>query len=81
MPKKVVSRFKRRPAYRNLDVAMSKRTALGERITLEFRAETFNLTNTPPLGEPNTVLGNPSFGSITSAGDPRVAQFALKVHF
>ena len=71
----------RRPAYRNLDVALSKRTALGERITLEFRAETFNLTNTPPVGEPNTVLGNPSFGSITSAGDPRVAQFALKVHF
>lgn len=47
----------------------------------EFRAEAFNLTNTPPLGAPNGVLGSPGFGSITSAGDPRVVQLGLKVTF
>ena len=47
-------------------------------MNLEFRAEVFNLTNTPPLGAPNIVLGS---GSITSAGDPRVIQFAMKLDF
>ena len=51
------------------------------RTTLEFRVEAFNLTNTPPLGAPNGVLGAPGFGSITSAGDPRVVQLGLKVIF
>lgn len=37
--------------------------------------------NTPPLGVPNGVLGSPGFGSITSAGDPRVLQLGLKVIF
>ena len=71
----------RGPAYRNADIALIKRTYFSDRINLEFRAEAFNLTNTPPLGAPITVLGTPGFGSITSAGDPRVIQFAVKVNF
>jgi hypothetical protein len=43
-----------------------------------FNGGVINLTNTPPLGAPNVVLGTPGFGSITSAGDPRVIQLALK---
>jgi hypothetical protein len=42
-------------------------------------AQWFNLTNTPPLGAPNTVAGTPGFGAITSAGDPRVLQLAAKI--
>lgn len=30
---------------------------------------------------PNTVVGSAAFGTITAAGDPRVAQLALKVLF
>lgn len=71
----------RGPGYRNLDIALSKRTPLAERRALELRAEVFNLTNTPPLGPPNMIFGAPGFGAITSAGDPRVAQLALKLHF
>ena len=71
----------RGPAYRHADIALIKRAYFSERINLEFRAEAFNVTNTPPLGAPNTVLGTPGFGSITSAGDPRVIQFAVKVNF
>jgi len=48
-------------------------------VSLEARAEVFNLLNTPALGAPNTVLGSPAFGSITSVGDPRVVQLAQKV--
>ena len=49
---------------------------------MEFRAEIFNLTNTPAFGQPNGVLGSLAFGTITStASDPRVVQFGLKLHY
>jgi len=71
----------RGPAYRDFDLAMIKRTNIRERVNLEFRAEVFNFTNTPFFGAPNVVLNTPGFGSITSAGDPRVVQMALKLNF
>jgi len=71
----------RGPNYRNADIALIKRAIFSETKNVEFRAEVFNLTNTPPLGAPNTVLASPGFGSITSAGDPRVIQFGLKLNF
>jgi hypothetical protein len=71
----------RGPQYRNADIALIKRTYFGENTNIEFRAEAFNVTNTPPLGAPATVAGAAGFGSITSAGDPRVLQFGLKVNF
>jgi hypothetical protein len=70
----------RGPGYRNLDVALSRRVELGKP-SLEVRVEAFNVTNTPPLGAPNGTFGSAAFGSITSAGDPRVFQVALKVFF
>jgi hypothetical protein len=71
----------RGPGYRTADIAFVKRTYFGEVWNFEFRTEIFNLTNTPPLGNPNGVVGNASFGTITSAGDPRVIQFGLKLNF
>jgi len=72
----------RGPRYRDGDIAFIKHTALRERLDLEFRAEIFNLTNTPAFGQPNGVLGNAAFGTIVStAADPRVIQFGLKVNF
>ena len=71
----------RGPHYRNLDMAIIKRVLFGEGRSFEFRAEAFNLTNTPPLGAPATVVGAAGFGSITSAGDPRVIQFGAKLNF
>jgi hypothetical protein len=70
----------RGPAYRNLDLALVKHTKLGERTDLEFRAEMFNLTNTPAFGQPNGSFGSPAFGTITTTvTDPRVMQFALRL--
>ena len=71
----------RGPQYRNADIALIRRTSFGENRNIEFRAEAFNITNTPPLAAPATVAGAAGFGSITSAGDPRVLQFGLKVNF
>jgi hypothetical protein len=63
-------------------------------LSLVFRGELFNLTNTPQFGSPNTSLGygNPlappvassSFGTILGeqgGPHPRLVQFAAKVRF
>ncbi len=67
-------------AYRDLDLAAIKHTPLTERTDFEFRAEIFNITNTPAFAQPNGSFGTTGFGSITStATDPRVVQFALRL--
>jgi hypothetical protein len=71
----------RGPSYRNLDLAVMRRVPLQGTRALEVRVEVFNATNTPPFGAPNTTLGSAAFGSITSAGDPRVIQLAAKFVF
>lgn len=71
----------RGPGYHNFDLVILKRTNITETTNVEFRTEIFNLTNTPPLGNPAVVLGAAGFGSITSAGDPRIIQFGLKLNF
>jgi hypothetical protein len=71
----------RGPAYRNVDLALSRRVPVRTGAAIELRAEAFNLLNTPPLGNPNGVAGSAAFGSITTAGDPRVVQLAVKLLF
>jgi Carboxypeptidase regulatory-like domain len=70
----------RGPAHRNLDVAVIRRVTVRGN-TIELRAEAFNLTNTPPFGAPNGVFSSAAFGTITTAGDPRVIQLAVKFVF
>jgi hypothetical protein len=52
---------------------------------LEFRVEAFNVTNRlirmNPNMDPNTDLSQNVFGQITTAGDPRIMQFAVKYVF
>ena len=71
----------RGPGYKDIDLALMRRVTLGSSRSLEFRAEVFNLFNTPPLGAPAGVLGAANFGTITTAGDPRVVQLAVKFAF
>src|SRR5256885_6430384 len=70
----------RGPSYRDVDLALMRRVPVG-RTAIELRAEVFNLLNTPPLGAPAAVLGAANFGTITTAGDPRVVQLAVKFVF
>ena len=69
------------PGYRVADVMLGKTFVMTERFRTEFRAEAFNVTNTPPLGNPNVSFGNAAFGSITTALDPRVFEAVLKLQF
>jgi hypothetical protein len=69
------------PGYQTADVMLGKTIPITDRLRAEFRAEAFNVTNTPPLGNPNTSFGNAAFGTITTALDPRVFELVLKIQF
>ena len=72
----------RSPGIASLDFSVFKNFAVSERLTLEFRAESFNLTNTPQFGTPQTGVTSSTFGVISSqANAPRQNQFALKLLF
>jgi hypothetical protein len=71
----------RGPGLQNADLMIGKTFPIAEKVNLELRVEAFNVTNTPPLNDPNGNFGSPAFGSITSAGNPRVFELVGKVRF
>jgi len=58
-----------------------RRVRLGGARAIELRMEGFNLLNTANFGAPAAQLGPASFGTITTALDPRVVQLAAKFWF
>ncbi len=68
-------------ARNNVDFGLIKNFPITERHRLQFRGEFFNLANHANLGNPNGGLSSPQFGRITTAGNPRVIQFALRYAF
>ncbi len=80
----------RAPGVENIDISLIKDTALkGERFRLQIRAESFGVVNHVNLGYPNIAFvpgsnglnTSGSFGTITSARDPRTFQFGMKLLF
>jgi hypothetical protein len=41
------------PDQRRMDVSASKRTQVTERVSLDFRAEAYNISNTPAVRNPD----------------------------
>ncbi len=76
------------PHFRHVDVSLFKNFPVSERLNMQFRAESFNVSNTPSWiitqGSGNAQLGNPAFGTVTNYDPnytPRLIQFALKAQF
>ncbi|MDQ6700595.1 MAG: hypothetical protein M3Z36_10465, partial [Acidobacteriota bacterium] len=66
----------------NLDAGLSKSFRITERFALQFRAEAFNLTNTPTLDDPVVNIESPDFGTVRSTiSNARQLQFALRLTF
>lgn len=64
------------------DANLYKNTNLSERLSLQFRAEAFNVTNHTNFNTfLSTRFGSSLFGKIASARDARVMQLALKLIF
>jgi len=72
------------PALHTFDLSFSKafKVPAWENHAVLFRAEMFNIFNTPQLNNPGGTLGTGTFGRVTStAADNRQIQFALKYTF
>jgi hypothetical protein len=76
------------PNFRHVDLSIFKTFAITERVGLQFRAESYNISNTPnfymPNGNAGDSFGNPAFGTISQTDPnytPRQYQFALKAQF
>ena len=67
---------------KNLDLSLFKEFPFMESRRLEFRAEAFNLTNTPQFELPNLAIGNSNFGVVTGQyNNPRQIQLGIKLVF
>jgi len=72
----------RGPGLVDADLMIGKTFPIREKVSLELRAEAFNVTNTPPLADPSGSFSSTgAFGSIISAGNPRVFELVGKVRF
>ena len=78
------------PHFRHIDLSLFKDFPIHEQFKLQFRAEAFDITNTPNYyiqnngGNGSTQLGNANFGVVSQVDPnyvPRELQFALKLQF
>jgi hypothetical protein len=83
------------PGFWDTDFSLSKIFAVREQLSLQFRAEFFNIFNHPNFALPTNVvnIGAPNAGLITQTpdvaqgnpglggGGPRVVQFGLRLQF
>jgi carboxypeptidase family protein len=76
------------PNFRHVDLSIFKDFPVTERVKLQFRAESFNISNSPNFyignGSSAASFGNPAFGTVSQTDPnytPREYQFALKAHF
>jgi hypothetical protein len=71
----------RGPGLFNTDMTLSKSVRIRERFGAEFRAEAFNLANTPNLTQLGRIVNASDFGQVNSQLAPRQLQFGVKLSF
>jgi hypothetical protein len=70
--------------YDNIDFSLMKEQHIREALTVQFRAEFFNVFNIQNYGSPGVQFGGNDFGVITSlaaGATPRQIQFSLRLSF
>ncbi len=66
----------------NLDLSGSRSfPIIKERYQLEVRVDAFNSINHPNYLSPVATVSSSTYGRITSANDPRILQFSMKLHY
>lgn len=71
------------PGQRNVDLSMFKSFRITERWRVQYRAEAFNIANTPQWNRPGNNVQDADFGVVTGtqAGSERRLQMALRIMF
>ena len=57
-----------------INASVLRRITIKERIGIEFRVESFNVTNTPEFDKPDTTLGDAAFGQVRTENGGQVVQ-------
>lgn len=72
----------RGPVVFQWDFGLFRQFQITEKVNLQFRAESFNFTNTPQWGNPNGNVNANNFGEISGvAATERQYRFALRLGF
>ncbi|MBI3665778.1 MAG: carboxypeptidase regulatory-like domain-containing protein [Acidobacteria bacterium] len=71
----------RGPGENTWNVALFKAFPFNERTRLRFRAEAFNLWNHPSFSAVSTAVGAGNYGQVTTALEPRIMEFSLRLDF
>jgi hypothetical protein len=74
----------RDPGRKNFDISLFRNQRIGERFNAQFRAEFYNMFNTPQLSLGNTssvTVNAPQFGKVLIGTNPRNIQFGLRLIF
>jgi hypothetical protein len=72
----------RAPAVFNTNLSLFRAFAIGERLQLQARGESYNFTNTPHFGSPSANVSSGNFLVITSANqDQRQFRLGLRLSF
>ena len=71
----------RGPGAFNANLALAKTFRLRETAELEFRVDAFNVFNNAEFSNPDTNIGDQSFGQVSNTADPRILQVALHLKF
>jgi len=69
------------PGFWRQDLSLFKNLSITERVKTQLRMEAFNVFNHTNLNTVDMRFGQPTFGQVTSARDPRILQLAVKVLF
>ncbi|MEZ5362239.1 MAG: hypothetical protein R2748_07820 [Bryobacterales bacterium] len=72
-----------RPGIRSLDLTLSKDIPLTEKVKAQLRVESYNFTNTPQFGTPDSNVNNSGFMTVTSTSGSlnQDRQFRLGLRF
>jgi len=76
------------PGLVNVDAGVFRKFRLTERVSIQFRAEAFNLSNTPHFANPPSDVAGSNFGVISDVrntgregNDQRFLRFGLRIAF
>ncbi len=72
------------PHQKRVDLSVFREFPFFEKTKLQFRAESYDISNSPNFDQPNADINSPAFGVISDSlpgSDQRVFQFALKLTY
>jgi len=70
------------PHQKRVDLSLFREFPVFQKTKLQFRAESYDVSNTAPFSQPNSVMNTSGYGTISNTlpgADQRVYQFALKL--